>query len=262
MVSFPGRPVRHGDPNRYYPEEAPANPVWRRWISGSIASGSPIQFGKPSSPPPATDARRAAPRTRPSIRVSPGRHARAVVGVFCTPRRTRWIWLPRTMVDGTCPVRTGGIRAVRALRCTARRSPGDSCGVAGCRGLRTVGRQADPHRGRVGVRRARRSRGRRVRLGNQLHAGQPGTWPTAGRASSRGRTCRLTASKAPRRWDRSRPTATACTTWSGNVWEWTSMVSRSMRYRSRPVARCATPAAVTLNRASTPASRRFRLRAR
>ena len=38
------------------------------------------------------------------------------------------------------------------------------------------------------------------------------TWRTRGRASSRGRTRRATATKAPRRWARSRRTATACTT--------------------------------------------------
>ena len=79
--------------------------------------------------------------------------------------------------------------------------------------LREVGRQAAADRGRVGVRRPRRPDGKKYAWGDELQARRPGGWPTPGRATSRTRTPARTASPGPRPCGRSRPTATACTTW-------------------------------------------------
>ena len=55
----------------------------------------------------------------------------------------------------------------------ARRSSGRACRVSRCRSLCEVGRQGIADRSRVGVRRARRARRRRVRLGRRVHARRP-----------------------------------------------------------------------------------------
>ena len=55
-------------------------------------------------------------------------------------------------------------------------------------GLRGVGRQGAAHRGRVGVRVARRARRRRVRLGRPSSRPPTSTWPTPGKAPFRTRT--------------------------------------------------------------------------
>ena len=70
----------------------------------------------------------------------------------------------------------------------ARRSSGRACVVRRCAGLCEMGRQGAADGGRMGVRRARRPRRRRVCLGRRVHARRRRTWPTPGRANSRGRT--------------------------------------------------------------------------
>ena len=50
-------------------------------------------------------------------------------------------------------------------------------------GLRAMGRQGSADRGRMGIRRARRTRRRRVRLGRRVHARRQAPWPTPGRAN-------------------------------------------------------------------------------
>ena len=60
--------------------------------------------------------------------------------------------------------------------------------------------QGAADRGRVGVRRARWARGRRLRVGRRARSRTASRWRTRGRASSPGRTSSWTGSKARRPW--------------------------------------------------------------
>ena len=81
-----------------------------------------------------------------------------------------------------------------------------------CRGLREMGRQGTADRSRMGIRRARRARRRRIRLGRRIHARRTADGEHLAGRVSRTRTSsrRLRAHLAGRR--RSRRTATASTT--------------------------------------------------
>ena len=114
--------------------------------------------------------------------------------------------------------------------------------VRGRRGVREVGRQGAADRSRVGVRRARRARRRRVLLGRRAHARRQAAWRTPGRASSRGRTCSRTASSGPRRSARSRRTATASTTWPATSGNGPPTGTRSTRKIEQPVLHDRQPA--------------------
>ena len=87
------------------------------------------------------------------------------------------------------------------------------------RRLRPMGRQAAAHRGRVGVRRARRQGPDAIRLGRRIAARRQVAGQYLARALPRRRTRPRTASPGRPRSARSRPMASACTTWratSGN----------------------------------------------
>ncbi len=76
----------------------------------------------------------------------------------------------RTTGGPTSRARTGATRAARAARSRALGSSGRACRLRGRRGVCELGRQGAADRGRVGVRRARRARGRGVLLGRRVHA--------------------------------------------------------------------------------------------
>ncbi|MEJ0041152.1 MAG: SUMF1/EgtB/PvdO family nonheme iron enzyme [Rhizomicrobium sp.] len=67
-------------------------------------------------------------------------------------------------------------------------------------------------RSRMGIRRARRPRRRRVRLGRRAPARRPCHGQHLARRVFPGRTCNAAATRAPRRSEIFPPTATACTT--------------------------------------------------
>ena len=111
----------------------------------------------------------------------------------------------------TCPAPAGSGRAARhSLR--ADEHPVVHVAYEDAEAYATWGEGA-ADRGRVGARRAGRPRRREVRLGRRATLPAASGWPTPGKASSRGRTCRgrLRGHLAGRR--ASRPTAMASTTW-------------------------------------------------
>ena len=102
-----------------------------------------------------------------------------------------WAWVP-----GAC------WRHPQGPHSPARRpgaSPSGPRRVRGRQSLRGVGGQGSANRGGVGVRRARRSRRRRVHLGQRGVLPTASRWRTPGRASSPGRTCSSTVTRAHRR---------------------------------------------------------------
>ncbi len=87
--------------------------------------------------------------------------------------------------------------------------------LRGRRGVRGVGGEGPANRGGVGVRRARRARGRGVRLGRRARPRRESRWRTRGKESSPGRTPSSTATREPRRSAASRRTDTGSSTYAG-----------------------------------------------
>ena len=85
-----------------------------------------------------------------------------------------------------------------------------------------MGGQGLADRSRMGIRRARRSRRRRVRLGRRIHAGRQAHGQYLARRISAAESLRRTATSAHRRSPPFRRMATACYDMIGNVWEWTA----------------------------------------
>ena len=184
------------------------------------------------------------------------------------PARSRRCWCRRRWCSGrragrstcaitynwwtTCRARTGAIRAGPAVAAGPVEASGRARRLRGCGGLREVGGQGAADRGRMGIRGARRARRRRVRLGRRVHARAAGTWPTPGRASSRGRTCSRTATNGRRRSARSRRTATACTTWPATSGSGPPTGTRSTARSSKPAARSTIRAAAIAEQSHDP----------
>ena len=170
MIRIPGGTFRMGS-DRHYPEEAP---VHRVTVDRLL------------------DRRRAGHQRRvPQVRA--GDRLRHLVG-----NRSRSQGLSRRQAGDAQGGRTGlhaaaqgrradGLEPMVALHLRRqlaaalrqgqpyrrpRRPPGGAGRLQGCRGLRQMGGQGAADRSRVGVRRARRTRWRRVRLGRRVHAGR------------------------------------------------------------------------------------------
>ena len=182
----------------------------------------------PSTLSPVTNARlrrvRRGHRLRHRGRASarPGRLSRRAGGEpaaridWCSPRRRGRSTCATSASGGRGRrARAGGDPKVRRARST--RSPRPSRGARrprGRRGVRRLGRRRAAHRGRVGVRRPRRSRGRDVHLGRRATPRRPDHGEHLGRARlpvAQHRRERL--ARAPRRSAASRPTGSVCSTW-------------------------------------------------
>ena len=84
----------------------------------------------------------------------------------------------------------------------------------------TLGGHPPAHRGRVGVRGPRRPRGQPLPVGRRARARRRAPHERLAGHLPRRRTPPRTATSAPRRSQRSPPTATGCYNITGNVWEW------------------------------------------
>ena len=143
----------------------------RSTASGSTARRSPTGSSASSSRRPATSPSR---RSRPTRRTIPARCRTCSRRARSSSRRRS---MPVDLRDWsqwwTLQVRRQLAPALRAgqLDQRARRSSGRACRLSRRRSLCELGRQGTADRSRVGVRRARRARRRRVRLGRRVHAG-------------------------------------------------------------------------------------------
>ena len=156
MVWIPGGTFVMGS-DAHYPEEAPAHPV--------TVSGFWIDRTRSPTPPSAASSRRPATSRSPSgcrtRRTIPGRCPRCWWPARSSSRQPPgrvpmgshyawWDWMPGA--DWRHP---GGSREHPQW---PGAPPGAARRLGGRRGLRRLGRQGDPDRGGVGVRRARRAR--------------------------------------------------------------------------------------------------------
>ena len=167
VVGCPGGTFTMGSDD-HYPEEAPAHRVRVDAFSIDADRGDQRRSSPRSSTRPATSPWPSGRSTRPTTRARRPENLRAGLdGVHARPR-----------ARSTCATSASGGRGRRARRWRHPEGPGSSIderarppGGArrprGRRGVRRLGRRRAAHRGRVGVRRPRRPRGRRVHLGRR-----------------------------------------------------------------------------------------------
>ena len=190
----------------------------RRFLDDGPTSPTPSSAG--SSRRPATSPR---PRDRSTGRRSASsfrRHAQTADARSCVPGSLVFTRRPRGAAQR--PVALVAVDPRRDWRHPEGprqhdrrqgRSPGRA-GVLGRRGrVREVGRQAASHRGRVGIRRPRRPGRQAVRLGRRTIAARRAHGQHVRRRVPVPPDAGRTASPARRPSNRSRRTATACTTW-------------------------------------------------
>ena len=211
MTWIPGGAFAMGS-DAFYPEE---RPVRRVEVEGFWIDRQPVTVGAVRAlrrRDGIRDRGRAPARPRRLPRRRPGR-ARARAR-SCSTRppgpvdlgdvRSWWRYVPGAFWRAA--------RRARLERRGAPAPPGHPRRLRGRRRLRGLGGQGAADRGRVGARGPRRPGGRRSSRGATRSPRADVSWPTRGRASSRGRTCAPTATRARHRWRRSRPTATGSTT--------------------------------------------------
>ena len=211
MTWVPGGAFAMGA-DAFYPEERPVRRVEVRGLLDRPPAGDRgavralRRARRATSPWPSA---RSTPPTTPTPTPTPSCRARwsstrRAGPVDLGDVRSWWRYVPGRVL---APARGPGLDRGRAPA-----PPGDPRRLRGRRRLRRLGGQGAADRGRVGARGPRRAGGRRSSRGATRSPRAGGSWPTRGRASSRGRTCGPTATRGPHRWRRSRPTATGSTT--------------------------------------------------
>ena len=210
MIRIPGGTFRMGS-DRHYPDEAPSHTRHGRRILDRSHAGHqcavPRLRGGDQLRDLGGDRARSQGLSRRPAEDAQGRRA----GVHAARQGRR----PRRLQPVVALHLRRHVAAALRQRQPHRRTGRSSRragGVQGRRGLRQVGRQGAADRSGMGIRRARRTGRRGVRLGRRVHAGRPAHGQHLAGQLSRTRTCAPTAGRGPRRCARSRPTATASTT--------------------------------------------------
>ena len=210
MVWIPGGSFRMGS-DQHYPEEAPAHNVsvdgfWMDRVAVTNAefqrfvdaTGYVTLAERPANPEDY-------PGAKPEMLVPSSVMFKKAPGPVDLRNHYNW-WVYVAGADWRHP--RGPPARIRELDGPSGRARR----LRGRRGLRHVGRQGAADRSRMGVRRARRARRRRVLLGRRVHARrQADGQHVAGRVPVAEPAAR-TATSGPRRSARSRRTATASTT--------------------------------------------------
>ena len=198
MVRIPGGTFRMGS-NDHYPEEAP---VHRVTVDGFWIDRTPVtnrQFKAIRQGDRPQDLCRDSARSEGLSRRAAAHALRRLAGVraaavdaFDLRDWSQW-WTFMKGADWRHPY--GPKSNINVLGRSSRRARV----LFGCAGLCAMGGQGSADRSRMGIRRARRPRRRRVRLGRRIHARRRAYGQHLAGRISRCRICTRTATSAPRR---------------------------------------------------------------
>ena len=233
MAWVPAATFRMGS-DAHYPEEAPGPPGRGRRLLDRSPPGHQRRVRRLRGGDRLRHRRRA-PARPGRLPGRPGREPRArLARVHQDPRAGRPA-PPDPVVDLDAGRLLAPPRGPGVLARGPRGPSGRARRLRGREALRGLGRQGAADRGAVGARRARRARRRDVHVGRRARAARATRSRTTGTATSPGGPSPATG--RPRRWARSRPTATGCSTWPATC----GSGPRTGTRRATPSADCCVP---------------------